>query len=271
VQVAPARSLDLSQLREAFNRGFSDYLRPLQLSEEAFREHLEANDIDLDLSRVAIDQTPAALALIGRRSREAWVGGMGTAPRHRRQGLGERALAAGIEAVRAAGCGAVWLEVLVENHGAIALYDKLGFEVVRDVIVWSLPATGNGGPEARPVDLDVAHDWIAAHRQSREPWQRADESLAWMRARRPEMRGLVLDRAGEVSAAVIFRPDPEQVVVLQIAAADDDSAADVLLAASGGDSDLRLANTPAGEPASLALKRLGAVAVAQQHEMRLAL
>jgi GNAT superfamily N-acetyltransferase len=67
------------------------------------------NDIDLACSRVAVVDRPASLALIGRRENEAWVGGMATAPAYRRQGLGEQALVAAIEAV---GCPTVWLEVL---------------------------------------------------------------------------------------------------------------------------------------------------------------
>jgi GNAT superfamily N-acetyltransferase len=291
VELAPARSLELSELRELFNHGFSDYLLPLQLGETAFREHLDANDIDLDCSQVVIDDTPASFSLIGRRGTEAWVGGMGTAPRHRRRGLGERALAAGVDAAGQRGCHAVWLEVLVENEAAIKLYEKLGFEVVRDVIVWSLPANGDGAAslpakgdgaaslptkgdralEGRSVDLDQAHEWIVAHRPSREPWQRSDESLAKMRARAPKLRGMAVGRSGEVTGAVVFKEDAERVTALQIAAVDDASAADALLATTGGERDLRLSNAPVDEPASRALEHLGAQPVARQHEMLLRL
>ncbi len=261
-----ARKLDSSQLRELFNQGFSDYLLPLQLGEAAFREHLDGNDIDLDCSQVVVDETPAAFALIGRRGTEAWLGGMGTAPHHRRRGLGEKALAAGVDAAGERGCRAVWLEVLVDNHAAIKLYDKLGFEVMRDVIVWSLPAAGDPSPNARPVNPDEAHDWIVAHRQSREPRQRSEESLAKIRARGPGLRGLVVERGGEVTGAVVFREDAERVTALQIAAADDASAADALVTAAG-DWDLRLSNAPVDEPASRALERLGGQPIARQHEM----
>ncbi len=93
--VEPASTLDLTSLREVFNEGFSDYLVPLQLDEVAFRDHVDGNDIDLDCSQVAIDDRPAAVALIARRGAAGWVGGMATAPSYRRRGLGELALLAG--------------------------------------------------------------------------------------------------------------------------------------------------------------------------------
>jgi GNAT superfamily N-acetyltransferase len=271
VRVQPASAIELSLLRELFNEGFSEYLVPLQLDEAAFRGHLDGNDIDLDCSRVAIDDRPAALALIARRGPAAWVGGMGTAPTHRRRGLGERALTAGLDAARKRGCRDAWLEVIDGNRGAIALYEKLGFEVVRDMVVWSLAPRRDGVPPARPVDAEPAQAWIGAHRESREPWQRADESVARMRARGAPLRGLMIDRGDQVGAAVVFRDDPDQVAVLQIAAIDADAAGEALLAAAGPDRGLRLSNAPAGEAPARALERLGATPGVRQHAMRLAL
>jgi GNAT superfamily N-acetyltransferase len=271
VRVQPASALDLSLVRELFNEGFSEYLVPLQLDAAAFHAHLDGNDIDLDCSRVAIDDRPAALALIARRGPAAWVGGMGTAPAYRRRGLGARALTAGLEAARERGCREAWLEVIDGNGAAIALYEKLGFEVVREVVVWALPARGDAVPASRPVDSEPAQAWIGAHRASREPWQRADESLANMRARGAALRGLMIDRGDQVVGAVVFRDDADQVPVLQIAAVDDDAAAEALLAAAGQDRGLRLSNAPVGEAPARALERLGASPGVRQHEMRLAL
>ena len=258
MRVEPASTLDLSLLRELFNEGFSEYLVPMELDDVAFRDHLNGNDIDLECSQVAIDDRPAALALIARRGAAGWVGGMGTAPPYRRRGLGERALVAGVDAARRHGCHEMWLEVIEGNRAAIALYEKLGFEFARDLIVWSLPARQDGVPPSQPVAPERAQAWIAAHRESREPWQRADESLARMRARGAPLRGLTIDRGGQVAAAVVFRDDPDPVVVLQVAAVDDDATADALLAAAGRERGLRLSNAPAGEAAERAMERLGA-------------
>jgi len=265
VRVLPADSLEPPALRELFNEGFSDYLVPMRLDAAAFAEHVRVNDVDLACSRVLVDERPVAFALIARRGPAAWVGGMGTAPSHRRRGLGERALVAGLDAARERGCDAAWLEVIDGNSGAVALYEKLGFAVVRELIVWALPA-GRDAPGGRPVSPEQARAWIAAHRLGPEPWQRADESLAAMAS----LRGLVVERGGEVAGAAVLRERAEAVTVLQIAAVDTSAARDVLLAAAGGRA-LRLSNAPVGEPASQALEELGADAVLRQLEMRLAL
>ncbi len=155
------------------------------------------------------------------------------------------------------------------NQAAIRLYDKLGFKVVRDLMVWSLAATGDRPPVSQPVDLEYAHMWIVAHRESREPWQRTDETLAEIHARGARLGALVVERRGEVTGAVVFRENAGAVSAFQVAALDDGSAADALLAAAAGRRDLRLANTPVGERPWRALQRLGARAVARQYEMLL--
>jgi GNAT superfamily N-acetyltransferase len=259
VQLIAADSLELPVLVALFNEGFSDYLVPMQLDEAAFRAHVERNDIDLACSRVAADEEPVAFVLVGVRDGEAWIGGMGTVPGERRRGLGERALLAAIDAATARGAANVWLEVITGNEAALTLYRKLGFELVRDLTVWSLPGTREPPPASRQVEVGEARAWIAAHRASREPWQRSDAALLHM----DELRALMIDEA----AAVIYRLDGEAVSMLQIAATDEEAAAAALRAAAGEERDLRLSNAPAGEVASRALERLGARAVVTQHEL----
>jgi GNAT superfamily N-acetyltransferase len=266
VRVLPADTFELSALREVINVGFSDYVVPMDWDAAAFAEHIRVNDVDLGCSRVVVDEHPVAFALIARRGRAAWVGGMGTAPSHRRRGLGERVLVAGLDAARERGCETAWLEVIDGNARAIALYEKLGFAVGRELIVWTLPAGHGEAPPYRPVEPEHAQAWIAGHRLSPEPWQRADETLAAM----GPLSAVLLECGGEPAAAAVLHERADAVTVLQIAAIDASAAAGVLLAAAGGHA-LRLSNAPAGEPASDALEQLGAQVAVRQHEMLLAL
>jgi ribosomal protein S18 acetylase RimI-like enzyme len=265
-----ASELPEQALVDLFNAGYSDYLLPMRLSAGVFAEHVAANDIDLACSRVVLDDQPAALALIAHRDGTGWVGGMGTDPRYRRRGLGEEALTAGLATLGDRGGSVAWLEVIDQNRRALHLYEKLGFEVVRDLVVWSLPARNTDKTTARAIEASSAHAWIRAKRQDREPWQRADESVAAIGARGAPLRGLVVDRDDEVAAAALVRDDGAVVEALQLLAPDEQAAEDLLLAAGAG-RELRFRNVPHGAPASLALERLGARRIATQHEMRVTL
>ena len=66
------------------------------------------------------------------RGEEAWVGGVGVVPAARRQGIGETLMRALHEEARAAASRSIWLEVIEQNEGAFRLYEKLGYEVVRE-------------------------------------------------------------------------------------------------------------------------------------------
>ena len=267
-----AAELPEHALVNLFNAGYSDYLLPMRLTTAAFAEHVAASDIDLECSRVVRDDQPAALALIARRDGAGWVGGMATVPEYRRRGLGEEALTAGLAALADRGASVAWLEVIDQNRRALALYEKLGFEVVRDLVVWSLPARATDSPPSRRIDASSAHAWIRANRQDSEPWQRADESVAAIGARGATLGGLVVDRDSQVAATALLRDsDVPAVEALQVVATDEQAAAQLLLAAAGTGRELRLRNVPDGAPASLALERLGARRIATQHEMRLRL
>jgi ribosomal protein S18 acetylase RimI-like enzyme len=267
VRLVTAAELRRGELLKVFNAGFSDYLVPLQLDEGTLRAHLRENDIALDRSPVAVDDVPVAFALLGVRGGDAWIGGMATAPAHRRTGLARRMLDAAIDSAAGAGCETVWLEVVDRNSAAVPLYRDRGFAQVRDLAVWSLSAVD--GADAREADEREAHAWIAAHREEREPWQRADGTLDRLREAGAALRGLVLERPGGTAGAVLCR-DGAAVSVLQLAAVDDE-AADALLRAAANGRALHVTNAPADGRVSRVLEGRGASVIARQHEMRLAL
>ena len=188
MNVVSAESLGAAGLLDLFNAGFSDYVVPMQLDAAALRGHVRTNDVDLARSPVAVvDGEPAAFALLGIRAADAWIGGMATAPPHRRSGLAAAVLEAAAAAASDAGCDTLGLEVVDANAPAVALYRRAGFQVERDLIVWTLPAAPRAAP-GRPLDASAAQAWIATHRPAAEPWQRADATLAHLRSREPMAR-----------------------------------------------------------------------------------
>jgi ribosomal protein S18 acetylase RimI-like enzyme len=266
VRLVAASSLTPAELTEVFNLGFAGYLVPMQMNEDALREHIAVNDIDLDRSLVALDGQPAGLVLTGLRGADAWIGGMGVAPGHRRTGLGARLLTAALDGAAAAGATTMWLEVIEANHAAIRLYERLGFTRRRHLTVWTLAPADRGTPEHHALDLDHARDWIAAHRAGREPWQRADASLTRMRERGATLGAVAVQGSDGMAGAAVYKTDGATVTIIQLAALHRAAAAD-LIAAVAGSCALRLSNVPTDHLFSDVLRELGGEAVVAQHEM----
>jgi ribosomal protein S18 acetylase RimI-like enzyme len=268
-EIITADALERAAIRELFNAGFSGYLVPMHLDESAFETHLEHHDIDLAASPVLVDGDPVAFALVGIRGADAWIGGAGTVPEARRRGHARRTMRAASDAARAAGCRSLRLEVIDANSPAVALYEQLGFETTRDLLVWRLPQSSEPG-EAVAVELRRARSWIVANRPGPEPWQRADEGITKLEREGVELRAIGVERDGGLAGAAICTVTDDSARVLQIAACEEPIAARLLRsAASAG--PLSLGNVAPDDPASKAAARLGGELVARQHEMRVAL
>jgi Acetyltransferase (GNAT) family len=216
-----------------------------------------AFDIDVDASRIAShDGELVGLGNLGVRGEDAWIGGVGVVPASRRSGVGEALMRALHDEARERGVRNVWLEVILENSGAFALYEKLGYRTIRDVDVWSLPAE-DGPATAHEVPVDEAHARLREMRISREPWQRADGTVANYN----DVHGLETD-----AGTAVYRQVGEHVQLLQIAGEPE-----ALLSALRRLGRVSVVNLPEHDAASPVLGALGGNVVVRQHEMLLEL
>jgi ribosomal protein S18 acetylase RimI-like enzyme len=260
VELVPAATFTSTELAALFTAGYEGYYVPLAVDEAAFSFMASAWDYDLEASRVAVgDDGPVGLCMLARRGEDGWIGGVGVTVAARRSGVGEGLMLAALDEARALGLARVWLEVLVQNEPAIRLYEKLGFGHVRELEVWSL----DGAPgTALPARSEDAHAWIREHRSEREPWQRADGTLA----RLTGLEGLATE-----GGAAVARVSAGRVSLLQLAA-ESPAAIEALLGAARGLGDsVSWLNLPAADPAAPILERLGGRVDARQHEMVLEL
>jgi GNAT superfamily N-acetyltransferase len=258
LEIRSARSLAPGERADLFNAAYEGYLLPFHVDVATLELMDGAFDLDLDASRIALrDGDPAGLGNLGVRGEDAWIGGVGVVAAARRSGIGEALMRALHEQARERGVRRVWLEVIVENSGAFALYEKLGYRIVRDVEVWSLPSAEEDVVSAmREVPASEAHARIRELRSEREPWQRADETVA----NYGDARGLATD-----DAAALFRAGAA-VQLLQLA-----GEAEPLLRLLRGLGTVSVLNVPEDDPATPALRSLGATVVVRQHEMLLEL
>jgi len=251
IELRPSSSLSLSERAQLFTAAYEGYLMPFQIEEKALEWMQEKFDFDLDASRIAYrDGEPVGLANLAVRERDAWIGGVGVVASARRGGVGEALMRAVHEEARARGVERVWLEVIVENTGALALYEKLGYEHVQDVEVWTLPGS-EGAHAGREVPPGEAKAQLA---ERHEPWQRADGTLA----NYDDVRGLVTD-----SGAMLFCVRSS--VQLQQYAGE----AEPLIRALRTFGDVYILNLPADDPAAQVLRERGGSVTVRQHEMLL--
>ncbi len=236
MRLARADELTTADLAALLTAGYEGYFVPVQVDGAALEPMLRAWDIDLGRSWVAeSDEGPVGIALLGARGEHGWIGGLGVVPAARRAGVG-RAL---MEAVLDSAPSTVTLEVIEQNEPARRLYEELGFDVVRELEVWSLtaePAVPEGVEQAEPRPLG----------QEGLPWQRDDPSLP-----------ADYERLETDGGASLVRVSGPRVSVLQLRADGAEPAARLLAAARNRGESLHYVNVPADDPAGEALRALG--------------
>ncbi len=253
LDIRSARSLSPAERATLFNAAYEGYLVPFHIDERQLAFMDDAFDLDLEASRIAYrDGEPVGLGNLGLRREDAWIGGVGVVTSARRSGVGEALMRALHEQARERGVRRVWLEVIVENTAAFALYEKLGYGLVQDVEVWTLPGA-EGDPAGREVPVAEAKAQLA---ERHEPWQRADGTIAHY----DDVRGLVTD-----SGAMLFCV--RSTAQLQQYAGEPEP----LLRALRTYGDVYVLNLPTEDPAAAVLHKLGGAVVVRQHEMLLEL
>ncbi len=263
MRLEPASAWSYAELAEIFNAGYEGYFTPFNLDEAAFRFMSTTWDDDLDASRVAVvDGEPAGICKLAIRGERGWIAGVGVAPPHRGAGIGEALMRAVLEEARTRGLREVSLEVLVQNEPAIRLYEKLGFAKVRELEVWTLDRLEAGAHGASGVRAEQAHARIRAGRTWREPWQRADESVANYTG----VEGLESERG-----AILFRRTGDRVSLLQGIATDEDAARELLQGLGPEATALQWLNGPEGDVFNAAIAALGGTLAHRQHELLLRL
>lgn len=276
--VETVEALDDHALAQLFTLVYTGYHVPMQVDGPTMRFMCVASDLDRGASRLVREGGEAvAIAMLGIRGGEGWIGGMGAAPTHRGRGLGEHVMRAVLDSARSRGLRRVMLEVLEPNVHAIRLYERLGFRRVRDLEVWAFPAPDapDDGPTVEPVPVEVAHRFVLEHRTSPEPWQRADGTLAALLADGAAFEGLLAKR-GDLTVGAMVTRVAGRASVVQLATLPGEAApaTRALLASLRRDDapqGVRWVNLPASDPAAEVLRSLGLACDARQHEMELPL
>lgn len=148
-------SLSFEEAHVLFNRGFENYLMPMNLTIDTFIGRFGNDGLSPVLSIVAFDgATPIGFVIQGIREVDgqkiSWNGGTGIVPEYRGKKLGNGLMEAAEKVLREHHVSTATLEALSENKAAIALYEKCGYQVVDDLLF----LRGNGILDAQLPDLE---------------------------------------------------------------------------------------------------------------------
>jgi ribosomal protein S18 acetylase RimI-like enzyme len=129
VKIVEASSFDNARLAELFEAGYEGYFVPIHVDEAAFAYMVDAWDVDLDRSCVALDDggAPVGVTMLGVRGDEGWIGGLGVRASHRRRGVGRALMDAAVARMRELGYEQATLWVLDGNERARRFYEKHGW------------------------------------------------------------------------------------------------------------------------------------------------
>ena len=126
------------KLYDAFIEAFSDYVIPFALTETQFRNHINLNAVDLERTVGCVEgDRLVGFSLNGfglwDGKQTVYDAGTGVIPDFRRLGVSEAMFELMLPVFKGEGIEQCLLEVIATNTGAISLYEKLGFHIVREL------------------------------------------------------------------------------------------------------------------------------------------
>lgn len=271
--LSPAESVPFGELVEAFNAGYSGYIVPVQVTETDLRHHIDAYQIDLSASRVAlIENAVVGLVLLGMRGQQSWIGGLGIHPAYRRQGIGQALMRAAIAESQNRGLESVQLEVIITNSAAHQLYQQLGFMTRRRLLVLQRHPSPVNISESLNIQSVEAKDVLALcsrFHPKPPPWQRD------LTAFEPSTQAWIISAANQPAAYVIGFSSASALHILDLACASGYGAELgkllMYLHQQHPEAMGRLVNLGEDEPSWPVLAALGWQEILSQYEMVLPL
>ncbi|WP_422039023.1 GNAT family N-acetyltransferase [Roseibium sp.] len=145
-QITDCSALHAAQLCAAMNAAFSDYVVPLSLTVDRFKEFQRQRGFSPEHSFAAMQGDEIAgfwfsSQPLSAYENRAYTLSVGTVPAHRRKGLSRGLLQRVIARQKADGGSGLQLEVITSNDKAVNAYEDFGFKACR-----TLRVCGTSGP-----------------------------------------------------------------------------------------------------------------------------
>ncbi|MCC5893412.1 GNAT family N-acetyltransferase [Exiguobacterium sp.] len=221
----------IADLYRAFMDGFSDYMIRFDIDEAAFEAIFLVRDQNQPSRSVVayVDGRPVGVMLSGIAHLDTgWVtrcGGLAVAPGYRRLGIARELMRRFDEQAE----GTRLLEVIQGNEQAFDLYDRLGYDVVREIVYY----------RSVPTETTATFATVSIKELFEQEYPKAAHRPIWQRDVRTTQQQATLVRVteGGREGALLFRDN----VLLDVFGRDED--ADWLLRAAGRERPVHLTFT----------------------------
>lgn len=134
------KNISYKEIAECFNKAFSDYVLPLQLTEEQLKERFIASCVNKELSYGAFYKNKLIGFIFNSSNiyndkKVVFDVGTGIIPEHRGKGIFNELFLFAENELSKKDIERYYLETLQQNNRAIHLYKKYGFNIVRELYV----------------------------------------------------------------------------------------------------------------------------------------
>jgi ribosomal protein S18 acetylase RimI-like enzyme len=223
-QLIPISAYSYTELAEIYNQARVDYIVPMPMNAKRMQEYVEAYDISLEGSVVALtdEGLPCGIGMLGMREGRGWITRLGVIPERRKNRAGQAIMEHLIQSAKDQQARLIQLEVIVGNEPASNLFKKLGFAPTRDLLVIrrppSLPAPNMTYDSLAPITLPESEiPALLTSRQDNASWIEETKSLLNV----DNLRGLKLVSDTGEWGWIIFQRSPFQLTHFVLSYNDD--------------------------------------------------
>lgn len=207
-KAVPTSHYNFTELADIYSRAREDYIVPMPMNARRMEDYVVAYDIDLDASFVAVDTQDGevnGICMLGARDDRTWITRLGVIPARRRRKSGLFLMDSEIAESRRIGKNFVQLEVIKGNDPAHRLFNRLGFEVTRELLVIRRPP-GAVDPSLIPeMNIEPIEDEAVFHllknREAGAAWTEETSSLR----NAGNMRGLCVTLPDGEDGWIVFQ------------------------------------------------------------------
>jgi ribosomal protein S18 acetylase RimI-like enzyme len=186
IVIQPASEVPADAFTYALNLAYTDYYVPISLTPSSFERLVERESVDLSASAAALEgHRIVGVGMLGVRDDRGWIGGLGVIPQSRKHGVGRLLMEHLIAQARRLNLSTLKLEVIVENTRAFVLYQSLGFQTIRKLLVLirygdPSPRVDTSSLTVKPMAVGAALDALPGFIHSPRAWQREIPALEAM-------------------------------------------------------------------------------------------